>query len=149
MASNELNCVLNHRYFASSFNTLFRLPTKNMSNICIIDPLCRQSTSDTWFACTKLPVMRKVFPCHDVIRCLFLCIEHLTHWGRVTHICVGNLTIIGRHQAIIWTNAGILLIGPLGRNFSEVQIGIQRFSNNKNWKWRLWNGVHFVSASMC
>ena len=39
--------------------------------------------------------------------------ELLTHWGRVTHICVGNLTIIvsdnglspGRHQAIIWTNA--------------------------------------------
>ena len=41
-------------------------------------------------------------------------------WGRVTHICVGKLTIIvsdnglspGRRQAIIWTNAGILLIGP-------------------------------------
>ena len=41
----------------------------------------------------------------------------LTHWGRVTHICVGNLTIIGsdnglspgRRQAIIWTNVGILL----------------------------------------
>ena len=39
----------------------------------------------------------------------------LTHWGRVTHICVGNLPIIGsdnglspdRRQAIIWTNAGI------------------------------------------
>ena len=46
----------------------------------------------------------------------------LTHWGRVTHICVGKLTIIasdnglshGRRQAIIWTNAVILLIGPLG-----------------------------------
>ena len=52
----------------------------------------------------------------------------LTHWGRVTHICVGKLTIIGsdnglspeRRQAIIWTNAGILLIGPLGTNFSEI-----------------------------
>ena len=40
----------------------------------------------------------------------------LTHWARVTHICVGNLAIIGsdnglspsRRQAIIWTNAGIL-----------------------------------------
>ena len=39
----------------------------------------------------------------------------LTQWGRVTQICVGNLTIIGsdnslspgRRQAIIWTNAGI------------------------------------------
>ena len=44
----------------------------------------------------------------------------LTHWGRVTHICVVKLTIIGsdnglspgRRQAIILTNAGILLIGP-------------------------------------
>ena len=44
----------------------------------------------------------------------------LTHWGRVTHICLGNLTNIGsdnglspdRRHAIIWTNAPILLIGP-------------------------------------
>ena len=55
----------------------------------------------------------------------------LTHWGRVTHICVSKLTIIGsdnglspdRRQAIIWTNAGLsLLIGPLGTNFSEILI---------------------------
>ena len=64
---------------------------------------------------------------------------HLTHWGRVTHICVGNLTIIGpdnglspgRCQAIIWTNAGILLIGPWGTNFSEILIGIHKFSFKK------------------
>ena len=54
----------------------------------------------------------------------------------MTHICVGNLTIIGsdnglspdRRQAIIRTNAGILLIGPLGINFNEILIGIQTFS---------------------
>ena len=63
----------------------------------------------------------------------------LTHWGRVTHICVDNLIIIGLdngsspawRQAIIWTNAGILLIGPLGTNFSEILIGIQTFSFKK------------------
>ena len=63
-------------------------------------------------------------------------IQDLTHWGRVTHICVGNLTIIGqdnglspgRRHAIIWTNAGILLIGPLGTNFSEILIAIEAFS---------------------
>ena len=52
----------------------------------------------------------------------------LTHWGRETHICVGKLTIIasdnglspGRRQTIIWTNAGILLIGSLGTNFNEI-----------------------------
>ena len=64
----------------------------------------------------------------------------LTHWGRVTHICVVKLTIIGsdnglspgRRQAIIWTNAGILLMGPLGTNFSENLIAILTFSFTKN-----------------
>ena len=59
----------------------------------------------------------------------------LTHWGQVTHICVGNLTIIGsdngllpgRRQAIIWTNAEMLLIGPLGTNFSEILIAMHTF----------------------
>ena len=68
-----------------------------------------------------------------------LMVVTLTHWGRVTHICVGNLTITGsdnglspgRRQAIIWTNAGILLIGTLGANFSGILIGIQTFSYMK------------------
>ena len=55
------------------------------------------------------------------------------------YICVGNLATIGsdnglspaRRQAIIWTNAGILLIGPLGTNLSEILIGIQTFSFTK------------------
>ena len=37
----------------------------------------------------------------------------------------------GRRQAIIWTSAGILLIGSLGTNFSEILIGIQTFSFRK------------------
>ena len=63
----------------------------------------------------------------------------LTHWGRVTHICVSKITIIGsdnglspgRRQAIIWTNAGILLIGPLGTKSSQIVIEIQTFSFKK------------------
>ena len=63
----------------------------------------------------------------------------LTHWGRVTHICFGKLTIFGsdnglspgRRPAIIWTNAGILIIGPLGTNFSEILIAIEAFSFRK------------------
>ena len=31
-------------------------------------------------------------------------------------------------QAIIWTNAGILLIGPIGIKFSEILIEIHTFS---------------------
>ena len=46
------------------------------------------------------------------------------------HTCVSKLTITGsnnglspgQHQAIFWTNAGILSIGPLGTNFSEIFI---------------------------
>ena len=63
----------------------------------------------------------------------------LTHRGRVTHICVSKLTIIGsdnglspgRRQAIIGTNAGVLLIRPLGTNFSAILIRIQPFSIRK------------------
>ena len=64
---------------------------------------------------------------------------NLTHWGRVTNICISKLTIIGsdnglspgRRQAIIWTNAGILFIGPLGTNFNEMLIEIYIFSFKK------------------
>ena len=64
----------------------------------------------------------------------------LTHWGRVTHVCVSKLTIIGsnnglspgRSQAIIWTNAGILLIRTLGTNFSEMLSEILTVLSKKN-----------------
>ena len=69
----------------------------------------------------------------------------------MTHICVSKLSIIGsdnglspgRRQAIIWTNAGILLIEPLGTNFSDNWIGIETFSIKEmhlkmsSAKWRL------------
>ena len=68
----------------------------------------------------------------------------------MTHICVGYLTIIcsdnglspGRRQSIIWSNAGILLIRPLGTNFSEMLIEILTVSLKKMYwkgspaKWR-------------
>ena len=84
--------------------------------------------------------------------------DKLTHWGRVTHICVSELTIIGsdnglspgRRQAIIWTNARILLIGPLGTNFNDILIEIHIISFKKiHLKMSSGNGGHFVSASMC
>ena len=57
----------------------------------------------------------------------------------LTHICVSKLTILGsdnglspgRRQAIISTNAGMLLIGPLGTNLIEILITIQTFSFKK------------------
>ena len=61
----------------------------------------------------------------------YIILRLLTHCGRVTHICVGNLTIIDsdnglspeRRRVIIWTNAAILLIWTLGNklqwNFNQ------------------------------
>ena len=63
---------------------------------------------------------------------------------------ISKLTIIGsdnglspdRRQAIILTNAGILLVGPLGTNFNEIVIEIDAFSFTKmhlkiaSGKWR-------------
>ena len=86
----------------------------------------------------------------------------LTHWGPVTHICVGKLTIIdsdngllpGRRQTIIWTNAGRLLIGPLGTNFNEILIGIQTFSFKKmhlkmsSAKWRNGLGLNVLNTTI-
>ena len=64
---------------------------------------------------------------------------YLTRWIRVTHICVSKQTRIGSNnglspswrQAIIWTNAGILFIGPLGTNFNEISIEIHILSFKK------------------
>ena len=81
-------------------------------------------TSDNIIRTRKVSIMR------------YLC---LTHWGRVTHICVSKLTIISsdnglspsRRHAIIWTNTEIFLIGPIGTNASEILIGISTFSFKK------------------
>ena len=60
----------------------------------------------------------------------------VTHWGLVTHIFGGNLAIVGsdnalspgQRQAIIWPNAGIFELAPLGTNFSEILVVIYIFS---------------------
>ena len=76
---------------------------------------------------------------YPLASCMMVKFTFLTHWSRMTHICVSKLTIIGsdyglspdRRQAIIWTNDGILLIGPLGTNFSEISIEILTFAFKK------------------
>ena len=87
-------------------------------------------------------------------QCIWV-VNDLTHWGRMTRICVSKLTIIGsdnglapsRRQAIIWTNAGTSLSGPQGTNFKKKIIEIHTFSFKKfHWKKLSGNGVHFVSV---
>ena len=63
-----------------------------------------------------------------------------------THICVSKLPIIGSDnglshgwcQAIMWNNAGLLLIEPLGTNFGEIINEIYTFPFKK---------MHFKMAS--
>ena len=96
--------------------------------------------------------------------CKMTAICVLTHWGRVMHICVGNLTIIGsdnglapdRRQAIIWTSDGILWIRPLGTNFNEILIEFLTFwfkkmrLNVSSAKWRPFFLNHsMLSAVSC
>ena len=84
------------------------------------------------------------YPMHQILifgktSAVFDHLSSWTHWGLVTHICVSKQTIIGadnglspgRRQAIIWTIAGIMLIGLLGTNFSEILIEIYTFSFKK------------------
>ena len=81
----------------------------------------------------------------------------VTHWGWVTHICVDNQTIIGsdngllpdRRQAIIWTNAGILLIGPLGTNFNEILIKIYTVIEENAFENVAWKMVVILSRPQC
>ena len=71
-----------------------------------------------------------------------ICTNKLTHRGRVTHICVSKLTIIGPdyglspglRKANIWTNAGMLLITPPGTNFTEISIEILTFQSKNLFK---------------
>ena len=74
------------------------------------------SESMSWVAHFHLFGIKKVMtwmkPCIEA-RYASMIMNLWTHWGRATHICVGNLTIIGadngfspyRRQDIIWTNA--------------------------------------------
>ena len=73
------------------------------------------------------------------------------------HICISKVAIIGsnndllpgQHQAIILTNVWMLLISPLGTNFSEILIEIYNFLSKKFIRKCCQKiGGHFVSASM-
>ena len=67
----------------------------------------------------KLPKLGNVNPNLPISGLLFFISndQMLIYWGRVTHVCVSKLTIVGsdngllpgRRQAIIWTNAGLFV----------------------------------------
>ena len=78
-------------------------------------------------------------------------------YASVNYIIIGsdNGLSPGWHQAIIWTNAGILFIEPSGTNFSEILIEIHTFSFKKmhlqvsSRKWRPFCLNHNVLKDQC
>ena len=92
-----------------------------------------------------------VYGCNVEYICLMsvaFSVESTTgYWGRVMHICIDKVTIIGSdnglwpgwRQAIIWTNVRMLLIGPLRTNFSEILNKFHTFSFKKM-HLKMWSG---------
>ena len=82
----------------------------------------------------------------------------ITNWGRVTHICIGNLTIIGsdnglspgRRQAIIWTNYinpgyGLSLVDTLW-NASSYRQPLEQEGNPMTWIEKFWLQISLIVA---
>ena len=158
---NGRNGVSNHQPHHCLLNHLLRHRSKKTSNLhftglCVGNsPVTSKFTTQMASYAENVSIWWRHHGC-ALTYCFLLDIDlstltkYSTHWGRVMHICVSKLTIIcsdnglspGRRQAIIWTNAGILLNGPLGTNFNEIVIAIQTFSVKKmhlkmsSGKWR-------------
>ena len=141
------NAYINHTPIPQQESELFLVPRLDYSQGVNLTNIQRSVFKlDSWFEYNQTNI------------CFSIQFSNLTHWGRVTHICIGKLTIIGSDyglppgwcQAIIWTSARILLIGTLRTNFREILIEIQIISFRKmplkmsSGKWR-----PFISASVC
>ena len=142
-------CLQSHKVqwnLTQSVNWNYLLQTKSVVFLLMIWLLstCHRQTKH-WlyntYGLLSFSAMNRADPPYDKVTFLkYMPKRHsLTHSGRVTHICVSKLIIIGsdnglspgRRQAIIWTNAGILSIGPLGTNFNKILIEIHTFSFKK------------------
>ena len=129
--------------YESSFTSIKRVLSKSLSCVLKWDAetlklaLCRfQGQNEGLWKISNTIILEIPWFCKSFVMGY---INGLTHWGRVTHICVSDLTSIGsdnglspgRRHAIIRTNAGILLIRPVGTNFSESLVKILIFSFKK------------------
>ena len=117
-------------------------PDTNFNELMVLGTRALNDSDLTKVAVFEMFLQLKVsrwYLCHCALHCISIYTQYLTHWGQMTHINVSKLTIISSHngmaadrrQAIIWTNAGILLIGPMGTNFSEIVIEIHTFSSKQ------------------
>ena len=68
--------------------------------------------------------------------------ENVSIWWR-HHVMA--LSPVFCTKSVIWTNAGILFIGPVEKQSVKTESKYNNFHIGKLlWKYRLWNGVHFV-----
>ena len=122
---------------------------------CVINPYTAEPGYRQNYGDHVLTTNASLLLCNELSAAIKL--SDLTHWGRVTHVCLSKLTVVvsdnglspGRRQAIIGTNVGLLSIGPSGTNFRENLIDPYFHSRKSIWKCHHEIGGHFVSASMC
>ena len=97
----------------------------------------------------QLLVTKPIRNLAHAMRAQLLCYVHFFIAGKLSIIGSDNGLSLSQFQAIS-TAAGILLIEPLGTNFSEILIKSQ-FSivENEIGKGSLENCGHFVSGSVC
>ena len=138
--------LLDHDISSYFYNVKFNIlesdiPSHKISSLIILSlallvPVC---SHQSLVPCTVYFKLRDSRMIGGIIISMYLCIYLLTHWDRVTHKCFNKITIIcsdnglslGQRQVIIWTNAEIMLIGPLGTYFNEILTEIQKSSFNK------------------
>ena len=123
-----------------SCSILFGPQSENSTTLESLDGIFLDRQKNMYFFNLRFKIPRVFHKKGNIIIELSLLFtQSLTHWGRVTQKCVSKLTIIGfnnglppdRRQAIIGTNVGILLIGTLRTNFSEILSEIHTFSFKK------------------
>ena len=84
--------------------------------------------------CSTFLLFHKTYAAQEHVRninSLRLSVAYMRQWNDLTVIGSVNGLSPGRRQAIIWTNAAILLIGPLGTKFNEFLVEIHTFSFKK------------------
>ena len=103
-------------------STLFLAVTTNTRWLCTYNFVWGVTMQNAWY--------RSIPYCGMRIAYHFYSFNSLRPTDRVTHICDSKLTSTGSvsglstgwFEAIIWTDAGLLWIGPLWTNFSDILI---------------------------
>ena len=123
MFLNEYFKLLSMIWFEINVMGLSQALSDNMSTLFHVMAWCRQAPSHYLCHCCPGSVTPYTLPRSQ-------CLTHM-YVGKLTIIGSDNNLSPGRRQAIIGTNAAILIIEPLETNFTEILNEIQTFSLTK------------------